>query len=131
MFSMCSELTPRVRIPDTRIPQDMQPCADLGLTQIFSLLDNNNVPRNSQNIMMIKDHDDESKVFYEKPIVFTRYICNDLFRSLGPANPKYVNDTFLSWLNIDACQTNTRGLYCNILRCNYLSSELTAVKKTM
>ena len=41
----------------------------------------------------------------------------------------YVNDTFLSWLNIDASQTNTRGLYCNILRCNYLSSELTAVKK--
>ena len=28
MFSMCSELTPRARIPDTRIPQLMQPCAD-------------------------------------------------------------------------------------------------------
>ena len=26
MFSMCSELTPRARIPDTRIPQFMQPC---------------------------------------------------------------------------------------------------------
>ena len=26
MFSMCSELTPRARIPDTRIPQLMQPC---------------------------------------------------------------------------------------------------------
>ena len=26
MFSMCSELTPRGRIPDTRIPQLMQPC---------------------------------------------------------------------------------------------------------
>ena len=25
MFSMCSELTPRARIPDTRIPQLMQP----------------------------------------------------------------------------------------------------------
>ena len=25
MFSMCSELTPRARIPDTRIPQFMQP----------------------------------------------------------------------------------------------------------
>ena len=27
MFSMCSELTPRARIPDTRIPQLMQPCS--------------------------------------------------------------------------------------------------------
>ena len=26
MFSMCSELTPRAPIPDTRIPQLMQPC---------------------------------------------------------------------------------------------------------
>ena len=26
MFSMCSELTPCTRIPDTRIPQFMQPC---------------------------------------------------------------------------------------------------------
>ena len=26
MFSMCSEHTPRARIPDTRIPQLMQPC---------------------------------------------------------------------------------------------------------
>ena len=25
---MCSELTPRARIPDTRIPQRMQPCAE-------------------------------------------------------------------------------------------------------
>ena len=29
MFSMCSELTPCARIPDTRIPQLMQPCARL------------------------------------------------------------------------------------------------------
>ena len=26
MFSMCSELTPRAHIPDTGIPQLMQPC---------------------------------------------------------------------------------------------------------
>ena len=30
MFSMCSELTPRAPIPDTRIPQLMQPWAWLG-----------------------------------------------------------------------------------------------------
>ena len=29
MFSMCSELTPRARIPDTRIPQLMQPCLQM------------------------------------------------------------------------------------------------------
>ena len=29
MFSMCSELTRRARIPDTRIPQLMQPCPRL------------------------------------------------------------------------------------------------------
>ena len=28
MFSMCSELAPRAHIPDTRIPQLMQPCLD-------------------------------------------------------------------------------------------------------
>ena len=28
MFSMCSELTPHACIPDTRIPQLMQPCGD-------------------------------------------------------------------------------------------------------
>ena len=27
MFSMCSKLTPRARILDTRIPQLMQPCS--------------------------------------------------------------------------------------------------------
>ena len=31
MFSMCSELTPRARIPDTRIPQLMQPCMRMAL----------------------------------------------------------------------------------------------------
>ena len=34
MFSMCSELTPRARIPDTRIPQLMQPCHDDGLDDV-------------------------------------------------------------------------------------------------
>ena len=28
MFSMCSELAPRAHIPDTRIPQLMQPCSE-------------------------------------------------------------------------------------------------------
>ena len=33
MFSMCSELTPRARIPDTRIPQYMQPCQGLSTSR--------------------------------------------------------------------------------------------------
>ena len=40
--------------------------ADIGITQIFSLLYNNNSPRESQSIMMIKNDDDASKSFYEK-----------------------------------------------------------------
>ena len=33
MFSMCSELTQRARIPDTRIPQLMQPCTQVEHTK--------------------------------------------------------------------------------------------------
>ena len=35
MFSMCSELTPRARIPDTRIPQLMQPWLHIDTDPIF------------------------------------------------------------------------------------------------
>ena len=39
MFSMCSELTPRAHIPDTRIPQLMQPWPALDIkTYIFGIL---------------------------------------------------------------------------------------------
>ena len=34
MFSMCSELTLRARIPDTRIPQVMQPCRQTGFKML-------------------------------------------------------------------------------------------------
>ena len=37
MFSMCSELTPRARIPDTRIPQLMQPCWARIVYKMYSL----------------------------------------------------------------------------------------------
>ena len=33
MFSMCSELAPRAHIPDTRIPQLMQPCKKLSIEE--------------------------------------------------------------------------------------------------
>ena len=35
MFSMCSELTPRARILDTRIPQLMQPCPTHRAERLF------------------------------------------------------------------------------------------------
>ena len=38
MFSMCSELTPRARIPDTRIPQLMQPCHGLLMMKGISIM---------------------------------------------------------------------------------------------
>ena len=43
MFTMCSELTPRARIPDTRIPQLMQPCSasDFLLMYLYSLSTDN------------------------------------------------------------------------------------------
>ena len=38
MFSMCSELTPRAHIPDTRIPQLMQPWRPEGLILFMQLV---------------------------------------------------------------------------------------------
>ena len=44
MFSMCSKFTPRARIPNTRIPQLMQPCVNdvLGmlLNKLFDMSQN-------------------------------------------------------------------------------------------
>ena len=44
MFSMCSELAPRAHIPDTRIPQLMQPWLEINhflvlVLSTFSILD--------------------------------------------------------------------------------------------
>ena len=47
----------------------------------------------------------------------------------GPASSRYVNNDFLTWMNISAANMNTKGLYSKILKCNYSSSELTAIKK--
>ena len=41
----------------------------------------------------------------------------------------YVNNDFITWMNISAAKTNTKGLYEKILKCTYSSSELTAIKK--
>ena len=103
--------------------------ADLGIFHIFSLLDRSNSPRESQSILVIRNCDDTSKSFHEKLTTFTKHICDTLFESIGPASPSCANNDFLSWMNVNASHINTRNLYCNILKCIYLSSELTAIKK--
>ena len=47
----------------------------------------------------------------------------------GPTNSKYINNDFITWINISAAKTNTKGLYEKILKCTYASSNLTAIKK--
>ena len=48
MFSMCSELTPRARIPDTRIPQQMQTCSKA--QQKFSFMTKPQLPNLQQTV---------------------------------------------------------------------------------
>ena len=103
--------------------------ADLGISQICSLLNTNNSPRESQNILSIRDHDDDSKQFHKVLTDFSKHICDILFELHGPANSRYVNNDFITWMNISAANMNTKGLYSKILKCNYSSSELTAIKK--
>ena len=66
--------------------------ADLGISQICSLLNNNNSPRESQNILSIRDCDDASKLFHKKLTDFSKHICDILFESNGPASSRYVNN---------------------------------------
>ena len=47
MFSMCSELTPRARIPDSRIPQFMQPCIYVNLNIDINISINVNININA------------------------------------------------------------------------------------
>ena len=77
----------------------------------------------------IRDHDDESKQFHNVLTSFAKRICVSLFEKYGPANSKYINNDFITWFNISAAKTNTKGLYENILKCTYSSSDLTAIKK--
>ena len=60
---------------------------------------------------------------------FAKRICVSLFEKYGPANSKYINNDFITWFNISAAKTNTKGLYENISKCTYSSSDLTAIKK--
>ena len=39
------------------------------------------------------------------------------------------NNDFISWINISATKTNTKGLYEKILKRTYASCNLTAIKK--
>ena len=101
----------------------------MGISQICSLLNTNNSPRESQNILSIRDHDDDSRQFHKVLTDFSKHSCDILFELHGPTSSRYVNNDFLTWMNISAANMNTKGLYSKILKCNYSSSELTAIKK--
>ena len=103
--------------------------ADLGITHICALLDSNNSPRESRNILSIREHDDESRQFHNVLTNFAKRICDNLCEKYGPSSSKYINNDFISWINISATKTNTKGLYEKILKCTYASSNLTAIKK--
>ena len=51
-----------------------------------------------------------------------------MWQSIWNAWPCKFNNDFITWMNISAAKTNTKGLYEKILKCTY-SSELTAIKK--
>ena len=53
MFSMCSELTPRARIPVTRIPQLMQPCSKKDLHALAQNIEINDRRVSLHNISTI------------------------------------------------------------------------------
>ena len=103
--------------------------ADLGISQICAFVNANNLPRESRNILSIRDHNDESKQFHNVLTNFAKRVCVSLFETYGPANSKYINNDFITWINISAAKTNTKGLYENFLKCTYSSSDLTAIKK--
>ena len=107
----------------------MEKYADLGISQVCAIINTNNLPRESRNIISIRDHDNESKQFHNVLTNFAKRICVSFFEKYGPAGSKYINNDFITWFNISAANTNTKGLYENILKCTYISSDLTAIKK--
>ena len=62
MFSMCSELTPRARIPDTRIPQFMQPCPPITPSKLKLFYDH--------------DYDNDDGGYDEKIMMIITIHCN-------------------------------------------------------
>ena len=52
--------------------------ADLGISHICALLDSNNLPRESRNILSIREHDDESRQFHNVLTSFAKRICDNL-----------------------------------------------------
>ena len=103
--------------------------ADFGLTHICAILDSNNIPRESRNLNSICEQNDECKNFHNTLTSFAKKICDSFYEKHGPSGSKYINNEFLTWFNISAADSNTKGLYEKILQCTYFSSELTAIKK--
>ena len=77
MFSMCSSLTPRARIPDTRIPQLMQPwwwCGQFPLhsSQLFSSSENTK----KDNFLYESNHSSKNFHAYNH-VFFCKFIISE------------------------------------------------------
>ena len=57
----------------------MEKYADLGLSQVCAIINTNNLPRESRNLISIRDHDDESKHFHNVLTNFAKKICVSFF----------------------------------------------------
>ena len=53
--------------------------ADLGLSHICAIIDVNNLPKESRNLISISNHDDESKNFHSTLTNFAKKICVSFF----------------------------------------------------
>ena len=102
---------------------------NLGLAQICAILDHNNQPRESTNLVSIIDQDDASRNFHDKLTNFAKTICVNFSGKYGPSGLKYIGNDFLTWFNTLTSNPNSKNLYERILKVKYISCELTAIKK--
>jgi hypothetical protein len=102
---------------------------NLGLAQICAILDLNSQPRESTNLKSIIEQDDASRNFHDKLTDFAKTICVSFSEKYGPSGSKYISNDFLTWLNALTANPNSKNLYEKILKCTYMSCELTAIKK--
>ena len=61
---------------------------NLGLAQICAILDPNNQPRESTNLLSIIDQDDASRNFHDKLTNFAKTICVNFFRKIRSPRAK-------------------------------------------
>ena len=99
MFSMCSELTPRAPIPDTRIPQLMQPCTVLCSNQPIRNTSEDTIwaDRKAFACTMAK----HIKFYRSKNIYNYKYLQFQIFTITNICNNKYLQLQIFTITNID------------------------------